>query len=114
MDEIGPHPVERIEELELRIDELQDAIARSRRLMTAGRAAALAGPVLMIALMLGVLAFAPARVLFALALTIGGVVLAASSKSSTDQLERSLQRAERERNDAIDALGLVLARERGE
>ena len=61
--------------------------------------------------MIGVFAFAPARVVFALALMIGGVVFAGSSKSSTEQLEGSLARAERERNAAIDALALVTAGE---
>ncbi len=111
MDEWTPGPAEDVEELEFRIDELQDAIARSRRLMTAGRAGAGVGVVLLLVLMIGVFAFAPARVVFALALMIGGIVFAGSSKSSTEQLERSLARAERERNAAIDALALVTASE---
>ncbi len=111
MDEWTPGPAEDVEELEFRIDQLRDAIARSRRLMTAGRAGAAIGAVLLLALMIGVFAFAPARVVFALALMIGGVVFAGSSKSSTEQLERSLARAERERNAAIDALALVTASE---
>ncbi len=107
MDEWTPGPAEDVEELELRIDELGDAIARSRRLMAAGRAGAVAGALLLLALMIGVFAFEPARVVFALALLIGGIVFAGSSKSSTEQLERSLARAEREREAAIDALDLV-------
>ena len=111
MDEWTPGPAEDVEELEFRIDELQDTIARSRRLMAAGRVAVGVGAVLLLALMIGVFAFAPARVVFALALVIGGIVLAGSSKSSTEQLERSLERAERQRDAAIDALGLVDAGE---
>ncbi len=111
MDEWTPGPAERVEELEFRIDELRDAIARSRRLMAAGRGGAGVGAILLLALMVGVFAFEPARVVFALALMIGGVVFAGSSKSSTEQLERSLAVAERERDAAIDALGLVAAGE---
>ncbi len=107
--EIDGSPVTEIEALELRIEELRDAIARSRRLATVGRACAVVGPLLLVALMLGLIAFTPARVLAALALLIGGVVLAGSSRSSTDQLQRELQRAEAERNAAIDALGLIEA-----
>jgi len=107
MMQSGFSPAEAIEELELRIEELQESIARSRRLMKAGRAATVSGPVLLLALMLGVLAYTPARALFALALLIGGVVLTGSSKSSTEHLERSLQRVEQERNAAIDSLGLA-------
>jgi hypothetical protein len=109
MVELIFQPAERIEALEREIDELRDAIARSRRLMTAGRVAAVAGPALLIALIFGLLGFSPARVLVALALLIGGIVLTGSSKSSTAQLEGSLAQAERERNAAIDALGLVPA-----
>lgn len=107
MDDWTPGPAEHVEELEFRIDELRDAIARSRRLMSAGRVGAVLGAILLLALMIGVIGFAPARVVFTLALLIGGVVFAGSSKSSTEQLEGSLARAERERNAAIDALGLV-------
>lgn len=103
------HPAERIETLEFEIDELRDAIARSRRLMVAGRVAAVVGPVLFVALLFGLVAFTPARMLMALALLIGGIVLSGSSRSSTGQFERSLARAEAERNAAIDALGLVPA-----
>jgi HAMP domain-containing protein len=107
--EPGFQPVDDIEALELRIEELRDAIARSRRLALGGRASAVVGPVVLLGLMLGLLAFTPARVLIALALMIGGVVLLGSSKSSTEELERSLARAERELNQAIDALGLIVA-----
>ncbi len=106
------HPVEDIERLELRIETLQDSIARSRRLMLAGRVASVVGPLLLLALMFGLIVFTPARVLMALAMLIGGVVLTGSSKSSTDELERSLARAEAERNEAIDTLGLQPAQER--
>lgn len=106
MIETRLYPIEDIERLELRIEALQDLIARSRRLMLAGRVGAVVGPLLLVALMFGLLAFTPARVLMALALLIGGVVLTGSSKSSTDELERTLARAEAERNEAIDALGL--------
>ena len=100
-------PVERVEGLELRVEELRDAIARSRRLALGGRVLAVFGAVLLLGFLLGFIDSAPARVLIALALMIGGVVLMGSSKSSTDELERSLERAEAELNEAIDALGLV-------
>ncbi|RBP11422.1 hypothetical protein DFR50_116117 [Roseiarcus fermentans] len=101
------HPGERIEALESAIDELREAIARSRRLMTAGGAAAVAGPLLLVALILGLVAFTPALTLVALALLIGGIVLMGSSKSSTEQLERALALAQTQRDAAIDSLGLV-------
>lgn len=105
----GDDPVSRIEALELQIEDLAEAIARSRRLMIAGRAGAGGGSLLLVALLLGLLDFSPTRVLVAVALLIGGVVLAGSSRSSTEELERRLARANDERNAAIDALGLVEA-----
>ena len=99
--------MEEIERLEIRIEELREAILRSRRLMLAGRAAAVAGPALFVCLMLGVLDFTPVRMIVALALAIGGVVLTGSSRSSTDELERSLTRTEAERRAAIDGAELV-------
>jgi hypothetical protein len=99
--------VEEIEQLEMRIEELREAILRSRRLMLAGRAAAVAGPALLALLLLGLVDFTPVRMIVALALAIGGVVLTGSSRASTEELERSLKRAEAERTAAIDALELV-------
>jgi hypothetical protein len=97
----GP-PMHEIERLEAEIAELREAVARSRRLALAGRAAAIAGPALILASLLGLIGFAPARAIAAVALTVGGVVLMGSSRSSTEELERSLKRAEAEHAAAID------------
>jgi len=99
--------MEEIERLERRIEELSDAIERSRRLRLAGRISAVAGPALVAGFALGLVAYTPARMVVALALAIGGVVLMGSSRSSTEELERALRRAEAERIAAIDALDLV-------
>jgi hypothetical protein len=57
--------------------------------------------------MLGLLDFTPARMIAAIAVGLGGLVLMGSSKSSTEQLERSLRQSEAERRAAIDALELI-------
>jgi hypothetical protein len=103
----NPMPMDEIERLEIQIDDLREAIERSRRYALAGRAAAVAGPALLVGFALGVVGFTPARMILALALAIGGLVLTGSSRASTDELRLSLQRAEAERNAAINALGLV-------
>ena len=110
MTEPDDHSAERIEALETHIEELREKIARSQRLATAGWVAALAGALALVALIVGLVLFTPARVLAALAAMIGGVVLTGSSASSTAELERSLAQAERERDSAIDALGLEAER----
>ena len=97
--------MDEIERLELRIEELREAIARSRRLRLVGLASAVIGPALIVAFILGLVDYAPARVLVAFALAIGGMVL--MGRSSTEELERGLKQAEAERMAAIDALELV-------
>ena len=99
--------MDEIERLELRIEELREAIERSRRLRLAGRASAVIGPALLAGFALGLVAYTPTRMIVALALAIGGVVLTGSSRSSTEELERFLKQAEAERMAAIDALDLV-------
>jgi hypothetical protein len=104
---IGSHPVAYIEQLEIRIEELREAIQRSRRFMMAGRTCAIIGPALLSCFVLGLLEFTPVRMVVGIALAIGGVVLMGSSRSSTEQLELALKRTEGERSAAIDALKLV-------
>ena len=102
-------PAERIEQLEVRIEELREAIQRSRRLMTAGRACAVIGPALLVCFMLGLINLTPVRMIAGLALAIGGVVLTGSSRASTEQLELLLKQTEKERSAAIDGLELIEA-----
>ena len=91
-----------IEQLDVRIAELRDSIRTSRRLMLAGRAGVAFGLTLLVSLLLGVVGFAPARMVVAVALAIGGVVLTGSSRSSTEELERALRLIEAERKAAIE------------
>ncbi|HZZ61910.1 MAG TPA: hypothetical protein VFE63_12155 [Roseiarcus sp.] len=99
--------MEEIERLEIRIEELREAIERSRRLMWLGRAAAVVGPALLVCLLLGLLTFTPIRMIVAIALAIGGMVLSGSSRASTEQLQRSLTRTEAQRRAAIDGAEIV-------
>ena len=99
--------MDEIERLELRIEELGEAIRRSRRLRRAGQASAALGPLLVAGFALGIVDYSPTRMIAALALAIGGIVLMGSSRSSTEELERLLKQAEAERIAAIDALNLV-------
>ena len=107
MIEADPTPADEIERLEAEIDELREAIQRSRKLVLAGRAGALAGAALLIGLMLGLATLTPLRLILGIAVGLGGLVLMGSSVGSTRQLELSLKRREDERNAAIDALEFV-------
>jgi hypothetical protein len=99
--------LEQIERLESQIEELREAIRRSRRYIIAGRAGTVIGAALLGCLMVGLLNFTPVRMIIGIALGVGGVVLMGSSRSSTEQLELTLKRTEAERIAAIDALELV-------
>jgi hypothetical protein len=99
--------VDEIEELELRIEELREAIRRSGRLMLAGQSCAVIGPALLLCLLIGLLSYTPTAMIIGIALGVGGVVLMGSSKASTEELELSLKRTEAARSAAIDALELV-------
>jgi hypothetical protein len=99
--------MDEIERLELQIDELREAIERSRRFTLAGRAATAAGPLLLAAILIGLVGFTPALTVFGLALAIGGMVLSGSSRSSTEEFRRALQAVQAKRNAAIDALELI-------
>ena len=107
MFEVDSTPAEQIERLEAQIDELRDAIQRSRRLVVGGRACAGAGAALLVALSVGLAFFTPVRMIVGISLGLGGLVLMGSSVGSTKQLEFSLKQTEDERNAAIDALALV-------
>ena len=96
-----------IERLERRIEDLREAIERSRRYMFAGRAATIGGPLLLAAILFGLVSFTPALTILGLALGIGGMVLTGSSRATTLELERALTEAEAERNAAIDGLDFV-------
>jgi len=107
MSETDPTPTEQIERLEADIDELRDAIRRSRRLVVVGRACVFAGLALLAGLLLGLAVVTPMRMIVGITLALGGVVLSGSSVGSARQFELSLKRTEAERNAAIDALELV-------
>jgi hypothetical protein len=107
MFEADPTPAQQIERLEAQIDELREAVRRSRRLVAAGRACAFAGAALFVCLVLGLVTVTPVRMIAGIVVGLGGLVLMGSSVGSTKQLELSLKQTEDERNAAIDALEFV-------
>ena len=113
MFEAHPTPAEQIDRLEAQIDDLREAIRRSRRLVLAGRACAFAGAALLICLVFGLATVTPIRMIVGIAVGLGGLVLMGSSVGSTKQLEVSLKQTEDERNAAIDALRFVDLRDGG-
>jgi hypothetical protein len=107
MFEAHPTPAEQIDRLEAQIDQLREAVRRSRRLAAAGRACAFAGAALLICLIFDLGTFTPVRMVVGITVALGGLVLTGSSAGSTRQLELSLKQTEDKRNAAIDALAFV-------
>ena len=103
----NPTPAEQIERLETQIDELREAIRRSRRLVGAGWASAFAGAALLSCLLLGLVTVMPVRLIVGIVVGLGGLVLMGSSVGSTRQLEQSLKQTEAQRNAAINSLEFV-------
>ena len=102
-------PPEQIEQLEIRIEELRNRSDTGRRLMLAGRACVLIGPVLLVCVLLGLVNFTPVRMIVGLALAMAGSCSRAAAEPSTQQLEFLLRQTEKERNTAIDSLELIQA-----
>ena len=104
MFEADPTPAEQIERLEAQIDELREAIQRSRRLVVAGRAGVFGGVAFVICWVLGLATATPVQLIVGITAGLGGLVLMGSSVGSTQRLELSLKQTEDERNTSIDAL----------
>jgi hypothetical protein len=90
-EEVSGDDIARIEE---RIEELEQAIARCRKLSLAAKLAIGAGAVLLALTLLGLLAFIAAVVTAAIAAVIGGVVLLGSNATTWTQTESALAASE--------------------
>jgi hypothetical protein len=94
-------------ELEDRIERLEDAIVRSRKLMQASRFAFMAGVALFLGWLSGLFATNGLGLVLGIALSIGAVVLGGSSRQTTAELRSALADAQARRKAIIDELPLV-------
>jgi hypothetical protein len=88
------HSGDDIARIEERIEELEQAIARCRKLSLAAKLAIGAGAVLLALTLLGLLEFIAAVVTAAMAAVIGGVVLLGSNATTWTQTESALRASE--------------------
>lgn len=95
-----------IARLEARIETLQDAIARCRKLALAAKIAIIAGAAWLLLTFIGLVPFAPTLLFASLAALIGGVVLAGSNSTTWKQTEAALATSEALRRDLIEQLEL--------
>ena len=109
-DEIDPH-VE-IERLEAQIEALSDKIENCRKFILAGRIAAAAGGVLLVALLLGAIRFDLQLMMLAMAALLGGIVVWGSNGSTASEAEGELAVAEANRKALIGLIDLRVVAER--
>jgi hypothetical protein len=101
-------PREEIAQLEVRIEELAEALERCRKLALAAKIAVVFGALLIAATLFGVLAFTPMAMVGGVAALLGGIVLYGSNASTSDELTKSLRNAEARRAALIGRLDIRL------
>jgi hypothetical protein len=101
-------PREEIAELEVRIEELAEALERCRKFAFAARIAIILGALLTAATLLGFLTFTPIALVGGVAALLGGIVIYGSNASTSDELTKSLQGAEARRAALISRLDIRL------
>jgi hypothetical protein len=101
-------PREEIAALEVRIEELAEALERCRKFALAAKTAIILGALLTAATVLGFLTFTPMAMLGGVAALLGGIVLYGSNASTSDELTRSLRGAEARRAALIGGLDIRL------
>ncbi len=100
-----------IAQIEARIEALRDARERCRKISVASKIVLLAGTVLAALTLLTILPFYPSTFFGALAAMLGGAVLLGSNKTTWEQTDEALEKAEAQRRDMIGRIELRLVGE---
>jgi hypothetical protein len=95
-----------IERLEQRIETLQDAIVRCRKIALAAKIAIAAGAVWLTLTFVGATPYVPTLFFASLAALIGGVVLLGSNSTTWQQTEAALAASQAMRHELIEQLEL--------
>ena len=110
MEDDDPH--HEIERLEAQIDELAARLASCRKFILVSRIAMLAGAVLLVALLLGLIRFDATAMLAAIAAVLGGVVGWGSNRSTAQEAAAELAAVEADRKALIGTIDLHVVSER--
>jgi len=97
------HEILRLEE---RIDDLAEAMARSRRISQISKIAIVGGSMWIFGTILGAVSFIPAAVITAMAAIIGGVVLFGSTTTTSKETLAEMQATEAQRAELIGRMQL--------
>lgn len=99
-------PQRQIADLEGEIERLSAAAERCGKIITASRLAAIAGGLLLVAPVLGILRFDPTAFVAALTALLAGIALLGTNASTRDELVARMKAHEARRRELIDAIGL--------
>jgi hypothetical protein len=105
-------PHDEIVRLEAHIEALSDKIESCGKFILAGRIAAAAGGVLLVALLLGAIRFDLQLMMFAMAAFLGGIVVWGSNGSTANEAASELAAAEASRKALIGMIDLHVVAER--
>ena len=100
-----------IAQLDTRIEKLAESVERCRKIAIAARTAIVAGVVLLLAILLGLIRADALLLMLAAILAIGGIVLYGSNDTTAKQLAAGIEDAERVRADIISQMELTLVPE---
>jgi hypothetical protein len=100
-----------IAKIEERIERLSEQLERCRKVAFGAKGAIAAGAVLLAALLIGVIAMDALRLMIAVILLLGGLVLAGSNSRTASEYAAGVADAERLRSELISQIELTLVPE---
>src|SRR5262245_20400006 len=95
---------EQILQIEAEIEELAERIERCRKIILLAKVAAIAGGVLILAIIIGVIRFDPTVMIGAIAAVIGGTVVFGSNTSTLEETTKSIEAAKARRAEMASVL----------
>ena len=109
----GGDPRDEIARLETRLERLDDALARCRKIKLVAQIAIAGGGAWMLAVLIGVIGFDPIAMMAAISGVIGGTVMYGSNTTTTQEVKAAIADAEAERAELIESLDLDVVGEGG-
>lgn len=102
----GGDPRDQIARLETRLEQLDEAMARCRKVKLISQIALACGGAWMVAAIVGVIGFDPIAFMAAISGVIGGTVMYGSNTTTTKEVSAAIADAEDERAELIESLDL--------